>query len=143
VTTDAQRAVLDSEISLVCVGTPSAANGSQDQGAILRLAEQRWGSAIAGKSDAAHWCLPLDAGAGYGRGRAAADHRSESGKKDGEGFHLCFQPEFLREGSSIRDYDKPPFTVVGANHSFPAERLRELFGNLPCKFIEPRSVRPR
>jgi GDP-mannose 6-dehydrogenase len=41
------------------------------------------------------------------------DHRSESGKKDGEDFHLCFQPEFLREGSSIRDYDKPPFTVVG------------------------------
>ena len=39
----------------------------------------------------------------------------ESGKKDGVDFHVCFQPEFLREGSSIRDYDKPPFTVVGAN----------------------------
>ena len=38
VTSDAQQAVQDSEISLVCVGTPSAANGSQDQGAILRLA---------------------------------------------------------------------------------------------------------
>jgi GDP-mannose 6-dehydrogenase len=49
VTTDAQRAVLDSEISLVCVGTPSAANGSQDQGAILRLAEEM-GLAIAGKN---------------------------------------------------------------------------------------------
>jgi len=60
----------------------------------------------------------------------------ESGKRDGEGFHLCFQPEFLREGSSIRDYDKPPFTVVGANHRYAVERLRELFGHLPCKFIE-------
>ena len=40
VTTDTQAAVLGSEISLVCVGTPSAANGSQDQGAILRLAAQ-------------------------------------------------------------------------------------------------------
>ena len=39
VTTDAQQAVRDSEISLVCVGTPSAPNGSQDQGAILRLAK--------------------------------------------------------------------------------------------------------
>ena len=37
----------------------------------------------------------------------------ESGKKDGVDFHVCFQPEFLREGSSIRDYDKPPFTIVG------------------------------
>jgi hypothetical protein len=60
---------------------------------------------------------------------------ASSGKRDGEGFHLCFQPEFLREGSSIRDYDKPPFTVVGADHDYPIERLRELFGHLPCKFI--------
>ena len=59
-----------------------------------------------------------------------------SGKRDGEGFFLCFQPEFLREGSSIRDYDNPPFTVVGANHSHPIQRLRALFGHLPCKFIE-------
>jgi GDP-mannose 6-dehydrogenase len=51
-------------------------------------------------------------------------------------FHLCFQPEFLREGSSIRDYDKPPFTVVGANHPYPVQQLRTLFGHLPCKFIE-------
>ena len=61
---------------------------------------------------------------------------AESGKKDGIDFHLCFQPEFLREGSSIRDYDKPPFTVLGANHPYAAQRLRELFGHLPCKFIE-------
>jgi GDP-mannose 6-dehydrogenase len=60
---------------------------------------------------------------------------AESGGKDGTDFHLCFQPEFLREGSSIRDYDKPPFTVVGANHDFPVERLRALFGHLDCKFI--------
>ena len=59
----------------------------------------------------------------------------ESGKKDGVDFHLCFQPEFLREGSSILDYDKPPFTIVGANHEHPVEQLRALFGHLPCKLI--------
>ena len=59
----------------------------------------------------------------------------ESGKKDGVDFHVCFQPEFLREGSSIRDYDKPPFTIVGANPTLPVERLRRLFGHLPCEFI--------
>jgi len=57
-----------------------------------------------------------------------------SGKRDGEHFHLCFQPEFLREGSSIRDYDKPPFTIVGANSGYPVEILRALFGHLPCAF---------
>jgi len=58
----------------------------------------------------------------------------ESGKRDGEGFHVCFQPEFLREGTSIKDYDKPPFTIVGASNEVPIARLRELFGHLPCEF---------
>jgi GDP-mannose 6-dehydrogenase len=58
----------------------------------------------------------------------------ESGKKDGVGFHLCFQPEFLREGTSIRDYDNPPFTIVGAASSAPIETLKRLFGHLPCEF---------
>ena len=50
-------------------------------------------------------------------------------------FHVCFQPEFLREGSSIRDYDKPPFTIVGANGDAAAIKLlRSLFGHLPCEF---------
>ena len=58
----------------------------------------------------------------------------ESGKKDGVDFHICFQPEFLREGTSIRDYDKPPFTIVGANSAIAVEVLRRLFGHLPCEF---------
>jgi GDP-mannose 6-dehydrogenase len=57
-----------------------------------------------------------------------------SGKREGEGFHVCFQPEFLREGSSIRDYDKPPFTIVGANAEPPVAALKALFGHLPCEF---------
>jgi GDP-mannose 6-dehydrogenase len=135
VTTDAAQAVLDSEISLVCVGTPSAANGSQDQGAILRLA-QTMGEALAKKS-APHVVVfrsTLVPGTVEDVLRPIVERAS--GKKDGVDFHLCFQPEFLREGSSIRDYDKPPFTVVGANHAYPATQLRALFGHLPCKFLE-------
>lgn len=135
VTPDAQRAVLDSDISLICVGTPSAANGSQDQSAILRLAEEM-GAAIRDK-DAPHVVVfrsTLVPGTVEDVLRPIIEEKS--GKKDGDGFFLCFQPEFLREGSSIRDYDNPPFTVVGANHRYPVERLRELFGKLPCKFVE-------
>lgn len=135
VTTDAQRAVLDSEISLVCVGTPSAANGSQDQGAILRLAAEM-GRAIAGKDEPHIVVFRSTLVPGTVEDVLRPIIEEQSGKKDGEGFFLCFQPEFLREGSSIRDYDKPPFTVVGANHGHPIERLRELFGNLPCRFLE-------
>ncbi len=135
VTTDTEQAVLDSDISLVCVGTPSAANGSQDQGAILRLA-QAMGDVLARKTQphVVVFRSTLVPGTVEDVLRPIIEQRS--GKKDGVDFHLCFQPEFLREGSSIRDYDKPPFTVVGANHAFAAQRLRELFGHLPCKFLE-------
>ncbi len=57
-----------------------------------------------------------------------------SGKKNGEDFHVCFQPEFLRDGTSVRDYDKPPFTIVGGGGDTAVSRLRALFGHLPCGF---------
>ena len=135
VTTDAQQAVLDSEVSLVCVGTPSAPNGSQDQGAILRLAAEM-GCAIAGKREPHIVVFRSTLVPGTVEDVLRPIIEEKSGKRDGEGFFLCFQPEFLREGSSIRDYDKPPFTIVGANHAYPVKRLRALFGNLPCRFIE-------
>ena len=135
VTTDTERAILDSDVSLVCVGTPSAPNGSQDQGAILRLAEAM-GAALARKSQPHIVVMRSTLVPGTVEDVLRPIIERHSGKKDGVDFHLCFQPEFLREGSSIRDYDKPPFTIVGANHPFAASRLRELFGHLPCKFIE-------
>ncbi len=135
VTTNAQQAVLDSEISLVCVGTPSAANGSQDQGAILRLSTEL-GKAIRNKADKHVVVFRSTLVPGTVEDVLRPIIEAESGKKDGVDFFLCFQPEFLREGSSIRDYDKPPFTVVGANHEHAAERLQALFGHLPCKFLK-------
>jgi GDP-mannose 6-dehydrogenase len=135
VTTDAAQALHDSEISLVCVGTPSAPNGSQDQGAVLRLAEAM-GQALARKTAVHVIVFRSTLVPGTVEDVLRPIIEQVSGKKDGVDFHLCFQPEFLREGSSIRDYDKPPFTVVGANHPFPAQQLRTLFGQLPCKFIE-------
>lgn len=135
VTTDTAQAVRDSDISLVCVGTPSADNGSQDQGAILRLAKDM-GRALANKTVPHVVVFRSTLVPGTVEDTLRGIVERESGKRDGVDFHLCFQPEFLREGSSIRDYDKPPFTVVGANHDFPVQKLKELFGHLPCKFIQ-------
>ncbi len=134
VTTDAEAAVLGSEISLVCVGTPSAPNGSQDQGAILRLAEHL-GRALARKTVPHVVVFRSTLVPGTVEGVLRPIVERESGKKDGVDFHLCFQPEFLREGSSIKDYDKPPFTVVGANAEPAHEKLQALFGHLPCKYL--------
>ena len=133
VTDDARQAVRDTELSLICVGTPSAANGSQDQTAMLRLAKEL-GAAMRDKRTTHVFVFRSTVVPGTVEDVLRPIIEAESGKKDGAGFDVCFQPEFLREGTSIRDYDKPPFTIVGANGPAAAARLRELFGHLPCAF---------
>jgi GDP-mannose 6-dehydrogenase len=139
VTTDVAQAVLGSDLSLICVGTPSAPNGSQDQSAMLNLARDL-GRAMRGKPGEHIFVFRSTLVPGTVEEVLRPIIERESGKKDGEGFHLCFQPEFLREGTSIRDYDKPPFTIVGANAAAPVARLRDLFGHLQCE-IHATSIR--
>jgi GDP-mannose 6-dehydrogenase len=134
VTRDTRQAVLGSELSLVCVGTPSAPNGSQDQTAMLRLAKDL-GAAMRDKSAPHTFVFRSTLVPGTVEDVLRPIIEAESGKKDGINFHVCFQPEFLREGSSIRDYDKPPLTVVGANAEAAVSTLRDLFGHLPCEFV--------
>jgi GDP-mannose 6-dehydrogenase len=134
VSNDASQAVLDTDLSFVCVGTPSSANGSQDLSAMKRLAEQV-GEALARKS--AHHVVVIRSTVQPGtvEGVLRPIIEARSGKRAGTDFSLCFQPEFLREGSSIRDYDRPPFTVIGTNSEHAARVLRDLFGHLPCEFF--------
>ena len=134
VTTDVRDAVLRSELSLVCVGTPSAANGSQDQTALLQVAREL-GSAVKDKRERHVFVMRSTVPPGTVEDVVRPIMEQQSGKSAGADFHLCFQPEFLREGSSIRDYDKPPFTIVGADHDAPVAALRGLFGHLPCEFL--------
>jgi len=134
VTRDTRDAVMRTDVSLICVGTPSAPNGSQDQTAMLRLAKDL-GAAMREKAMGHVFVFRSTLVPGTVEDVLRPIVEAESGKKEGVDFHVCFQPEFLREGSSIRDYDKPPFTVVGANSPAPANKLRELFGHLPCEFI--------
>ncbi|MGE5491482.1 MAG: nucleotide sugar dehydrogenase, partial [Actinomycetota bacterium] len=133
VTTNAEAAIQGSSVSFICVGTPSASNGSQDQSAMLRLAHQM-GQALRGKIAPHVFVFRSTLVPGTVEEIIRPILEAESGLKEGLDFFCCFQPEFLREGTSIRDYDKPPFTIVGSNHDFPAERLRTLFGHLPCEF---------
>jgi len=132
VTTDARQALHSSEVSFICVGTPSAPNGSQDQSALLRLAREL-GAALRDKQAPHVFVFRSTVVPGTVEDVLRPVLEEASGKKDGVDFHVCFQPEFLREGSSIRDYDRPPFTIVGANAPAPVEALRKLFGHLPCE----------
>jgi GDP-mannose 6-dehydrogenase len=132
VTRSVHDAVMLTDLSLICVGTPSAPNGSQDQSAMLALAKDL-GTAIRDKKGTHVFAFRSTLVPGTVEDVLRPIIEKESAKKDGLDFHICFQPEFLREGSSIKDYDKPPYTIVGANADAPIELLRQLFGHLSCK----------
>jgi len=134
VTDDALQAVRDTEVSFVCVGTPSASNGSQDLTAILRLCEQI-GAALKLKDEFHTIVIRSTVQPGTVEEKIEPILERVSGKKAGVDFGVCFQPEFLREGSSIRDYDHPPYTIVGGNCEAAVNAVREIFQHLDTRFL--------
>ncbi len=134
VTNNVVDGVHHSEVSFVCVGTPANSNGSQDLSAIRRLSEQV-GHAMISKTGYHVFVIRSTVFPGTVEGIITPIIEEHSGKRRGQDFDVCFQPEFLREGSSIRDYDNPPFTVVGTDSERAEKVLRDLFGHLPCEFL--------
>jgi GDP-mannose 6-dehydrogenase len=133
VTDDAAEALQGTDLSFVCVGTPSRSNGSQDLGAIERLAGQL-GDALRQKDRYHVIAIRSTVLPGTVDDVIVPILEARSGKSRSESFGVCFQPEFLREGTSIRDYDNPPFTVIGTDSDRTAAVLREVFGHLGCEF---------
>jgi GDP-mannose 6-dehydrogenase len=134
VTDDVADAVRATRLSFICVGTPSSPNGSQDLSAVRRVAEQI-GAALKGKDEYHTVVMRSTIQPGSMEEVVRAGLESASGKRAHLDFGLGFQPEFLREGSSIKDYDNPPFTVIGTEDPRAAETVREVFAHLPCEFI--------
>lgn len=134
VTSDVAAAIRDTDLSFVCVGTPSSPNGSQDMSAIQRVMESI-GTALAGKSAFHTVVLRSTVQPGTVESLVRPGLEAASGKVADTDFGVAFQPEFLREGTSIRDYDRPPITIVGTKSPRSAQALRELFGHLPCDFV--------
>lgn len=134
VTDNSAQAIRDTSVSFVCVGTPSMPNGSQDLRAMKRLAVDI-GKALRDKDSFHTVVIRSTVEPGTVTGVIDGLLGEHSGKISGVDFGLCFQPEFLREGTSIKDYDNPPMTVVGANSDRAMGVLQDLFGHLPNKFL--------
>jgi GDP-mannose 6-dehydrogenase len=134
VTDDVAEAVRSTRLSFICVGTPSSPNGSQDLAAVKRVAEQI-GAALRDKAEYHTVVMRSTIQPGSMEEVVRAGLESASGKRAHVDFGLGFQPEFLREGTSIKDYDNPPFTVIGTEDPRAAEVVREVFGHLPCEFV--------
>jgi GDP-mannose 6-dehydrogenase len=125
-TSSAEQAIRETDVSLICVGTPSNANGGLDLRAVERVA-QDIGEALA-KKDTYHvvvvrsTMLP-----GSTEERVISTLERATGTVAGERFGVCYNPEFLREGSSIRDFHNPPYTVIGGSDPRAAGAVASLY----------------
>jgi GDP-mannose 6-dehydrogenase len=109
---DAGAAVRDSELSLVCVGTPSRFNGSLDPGYVLRAAEEI-GAALRSKRGPHMVVVRSTVLPGTMEDAVIPTLARASGKVPGRDFGVAYFPEFLREGTAIRDYHDPGAVVFG------------------------------
>lgn len=133
-TSDVQDAVLNSDISLVCVGTPSQLNGNLDLSHVRKVCEQI-GAAIKEKNAfhvvvARSTMLP-----GSMRSVLIPALESYSGKKAGVDFGVCNNPEFLRESTAVFDYYNPPKTVIGESDTKAGELLMQLYAKMTAPLI--------
>jgi GDP-mannose 6-dehydrogenase len=128
-TTDSTRAVHDSDLSLICVGTPSNQNGSLH----LRHVEQvcrEIGAAIKTKDRRHIVVIRSTMLPGTVQNTVIPALEETSGKKAGTDFGICINPEFLREGSSLKDFHNPPFTLIGADDEETIEAVRSLYASI-------------
>jgi GDP-mannose 6-dehydrogenase len=128
-TTDVREAVLASDISLVCVGTPSAPNGSLDLGYVERVCADI-GTAMRDKPSRHTVVIRSTVLPGSTEGVALPALERASGLVAHRDFGLSMNPEFLREGTSIRDFYDAPFTVVGAEDPATAEAVAQLYAGV-------------
>jgi GDP-mannose 6-dehydrogenase len=131
VTGDVRKAIADSDLSLVCVGTPSRSNGSLDISAVEAVARQI-GEAIAEKGEFHSVVIRSTVLPGTLRGRLLPILEEATGGQLGTAFGLASNPEFMREGSAVADFRTPPKTVIGEIDERTGDRLAELYGNLPA-----------
>ena len=133
VTNEASVAIQNSDISFVCVGTPSRRNGAHDLNALRNVCEQI-GRALAKKASDHIVVIRSTVAPGTTEDVLVPILERESSKRVGDRLHVCFQPEFLREGVSIKDFDNPPMTIVGGDGP-GVEAIKIMTKDLRCEFI--------
>ena len=129
-TTDVAEAIAGTEISLICVGTPSAPNGSLSTVYLERVAEQI-GRALAEQSHRHTVVLRSTMLPGTCLDLLVPILEKSSGKTAGVDIGIAVNPEFLREGTSVRDFFQPPKTVIGELDAASGDVVAALYEGLP------------
>jgi GDP-mannose 6-dehydrogenase len=132
-TQDYAKAVLRTEVSIVCVGTPSTDRGHLNLISILEVARQI-GSAIKDKDDFHTVVIRSTVTPGTNR-KVCGIIEDESGKVEGIGFGVVSNPEFMREGSAVDDYYHPSMTVVGSDCQRAIEIVAGIYRNIDAPIL--------
>jgi GDP-mannose 6-dehydrogenase len=134
VTDDSAEAILSTEVSFICVGTPSQANGNLDLRYIRRICEQI-GEALKEKTAGHVVVIRSTILPGTMRQIVIPVLEEFSCKSAGADFAVCHNPEFLREGSAVNDFYCPPKTVIGEYQTGNGDLLAELYSGLNAPLV--------
>jgi len=125
-TSDAAVAVRESDISFICVGTPSLRSGKLDLGYVERVAREI-GAALNQKKSQHVIVLRSTVLPGTTESLVIPAIEQASGLLAGADFSVCYNPEFMREGSAVADFLQPPYTILGAQNPKHLALLHELY----------------
>ena len=132
-TTDFIYAIEQTEISIVAVGTPSSSKGHLNLDYIFQVAEH-FGEALQ-KKDAFHVIAIRSTVFPGTIQKFAKIIEKSSGKKNNIDFAVVSNPEFLREGTAVQDYNNPPLTLIGSSNNHAADIIASLYNHLPAEVI--------
>jgi GDP-mannose 6-dehydrogenase len=133
-TGDLEDAVLNSDVSLVSVATPSNADYSPNLNAVDAVVRSI-GTALRKKSGPHVIVLRSTVPPGITESRLLPILLEASGRRIGDGLSLVFNPEFLREGSSVKDFHNPPQTIVGSFDEAGYVAMETMYAGLPGAFV--------
>jgi GDP-mannose 6-dehydrogenase len=133
-TTDVATAVQQTDLSLVCVGTPSRANGDIELKYVRRVCEQI-GAALRNHHGAPVVVIRSTMLPGTMREVVIPTLEASSGRRAGAEFGVCINPEFLREGTAVHDFFNPPKTVIGEFSRASGDLLANLYTRLTAPLI--------
>lgn len=134
-TTRAAEAVRDSDLALICVGTPDLGHGQPDLEALSRVATAI-GEACAWRTTP--FTVVVRSTVLPGTSDLVREHLTAAATAHGRvaDVRLVSNPEFMREGSSIRDFDHPPFVLIGSDHAESAAIVRSLYASVNAEVVE-------
>jgi len=133
-TTDVAAAVLESDVSFICVGTPSKKNGDLELNYIEGVCREI-GMAMRDKNERHTVVVRSTVLPGTAKNVVLPILEDCSGKKAGVDFGLAVNPEFLRESTAIKDYDFPPMTVIGELDTASGDLLASIYEELDAPII--------